>query len=227
MDKTDIISREEFQEVMDEVISDYKYQALLRGESFLEKVREKLDELADSIIKWLTRLFQKRAEVPETDTWSETMQNLFLAFAAIIAIVIITFIVLNVIKLFRGKGKIKEILGVEISKETTPNSLKNQAEEYEKKKDYTSAVRYHYIAFLLLLHNQHIIFLEETKTNEEIYTYLKKENYPNLQVLKEVIDVFNAIWYGKKDISDENYHAYKVKLYQLWEGVKDYEKEKQ
>lgn len=226
MAKTDTVSKEQFDQVIDDILQESKYQDLVNENSLRQQVRAWLEYAMDQLEEWIKSITRTRMDTPKTDVLSKEVPHVFLVIAAIIAAAIISIIIFNVVKLFRRKGQIKEILGVEISEETTPNSLKDRASEFEEKEDYRSAVRYYYIALLLLMHDSKMIFLEETKTNDEIYSYLKREKYPFVLSFKEVVNVFNAIWYGKKSFNSEAYSSYKNRMQQLWSEVIDYEKEK-
>lgn len=224
MAKTETVSREQFDQVIDDILQEPKYQELVNENSFRQQVRKGLKYAADQVEEWIKSIMQIRRDTPRTEELPEAIPKVFLAVAAIIAVIIIAIIIFNIVKIFRRRSEIKEILGVEILEQATPDSLKDTAIKFEQQEDYPSAVRYYYIALLLLMHESKMIFLEETKTNHEIYSYLKREKYPFAMSFKEVINVFNAIWYGKKSFNSEAYSNYKNRIHQLWSEVTDYEK---
>ena len=89
-----------------------------------------------------------------------------------------------------------------------------QAHTDSKKGDYRSAVRYLYISSLLLLEERELLRYDRTKTNQE---YLRSiAGRPELaDVLREVIDVFDRVWYGFQTLDESGYSHYASRVRQL------------
>jgi hypothetical protein len=75
------------------------------------------------------------------------------------------------------------------------------------------------------MHNRNLLYLDETKTNEEIYSNLKKLNFKGLKVMKLTMDLFNSSWYGHKAFNRESYTGWTEELSLLWNEVVEYETE--
>lgn len=82
-----------------------------------------------------------------------------------------------------------------------------RAEELSTGGDYRTAVRYLYLSSLLLLEERGLLRYDRSLTNRE---YLRTiAHQPRLTaVLRQVIDVFDRVWYGFQPISKESYEAY-------------------
>ncbi len=82
-----------------------------------------------------------------------------------------------------------------------------RAEELSTGGDYRTAVRYLYLSSLLLLEERGLLRYDRSLTNRE---YLRTiAHQPRLTaVLRQVIDVFDRVWYGFQPISKESYEAF-------------------
>lgn len=82
-----------------------------------------------------------------------------------------------------------------------------RAEELSTGGDYRTAVRYLYLSSLLLLEERGLLRYDRSLTNRE---YLRTITHqPRLTaVLRQVIDVFDRVWYGFQPISKESYEAF-------------------
>lgn len=82
-----------------------------------------------------------------------------------------------------------------------------RAEELSTGGDYRTAVRYLYLSSLLLLEERGLLRYDRSLTNRE---YLRTiAHQPRLTaVLRQVIDVFDRVWYGFQPISKESYEEF-------------------
>jgi len=150
---------------------------------------------------------------------SGTLSTVFIIIGLLAIVTIIILIVIKFSKTFEKRTRIKEILGEKIEEGTTPNSLRLKAETFAKEEDYRQAIRFDFIALLLLMHDRNILYLDETKTNEEIYNYLKKNDFSQLVLFKALINDFNANWYGHKVWNNGLYKIYKDNVSLIWNEV--------
>lgn len=82
-----------------------------------------------------------------------------------------------------------------------------RAEELSTGGDYRTAVRYLYLSSLLLLEERGLLRYDRSLTNREYLRTLAHQ--PRLAaVLRQVIDVFDRVWYGFQPISKESYEVY-------------------
>lgn len=211
-------SKQEFDDAVNEVLKRPEYKQLTNViANQIEHIKTFLKEM---FIKFLQKIFSN-IEIPTSTSGNFSMVFMFIGILAVFALVI--FITIKIYKSFERKTKIKEILGEKIDDKTTPNSLREKADNFQKAEDFRQAIRFDFIALLLLMHEKNVIYLDETKTNEEIYKYLKKNNFSCLDNLTVMIDIFNSSWYGHKVCDKEVYEEWKKELDQIWSEVINYE----
>ncbi len=71
------------------------------------------------------------------------------------------------------------------------------------KKDYTLAVRYHFLKCLKLLQQAKLINWHQEKTN---YEYLMEVPKPLYNPLNQLIYIYEYVWYGKFDATHDTYN---------------------
>jgi hypothetical protein len=211
-------SQVQFDTTVKDILSEAKYRHLRNPiREFYENAKEAIGEF---IYKFLVKTF---SSIPNPEEISKNISTIFMiiGIAAIVAIIII--VVLKINKTLEKKGRIKEILGERIDENTTPNSFRLKAEELYKAGDYRAAIRFDFIALLFLMHEKNVVYLDETKTNKEIYDYLKKKAFGNIGAFGYLSNTFNSSWYGHKTTEEEGLKAWSSNINLLWDEVKKYE----
>ncbi|MBN1310510.1 MAG: DUF4129 domain-containing protein [Anaerolineae bacterium] len=96
---------------------------------------------------------------------------------------------------------------------TADGALKN-AQETARAGDYRSAVRWLYLSSLLILEEHNLLRYDRSRTNRE---YLRSVAHrPELStILRDVIDVFDRVWYGFQPIEPDDYDHYVKQVTQL------------
>ncbi|MFL0269945.1 hypothetical protein [Candidatus Clostridium radicumherbarum] len=211
-------SKSEFEKGVYNIVQSPSYSHLRNGASdFINNVKE-------GLTKWLTEFLNKIfINVDKASVYSEELSTVFIIFGILIIAAIIIVIILKINKTSERKRKVKEILGEKINENTTPNSLREKALNYYENGDVRQALRYDFMSLLLLMHNNKIIYLDETKTNEEIYSFLRKNNFNMLKNFKVLIDSFNLSWYGNKEIQVESYRVWNSNINLIWNEVVKHE----
>lgn len=89
-----------------------------------------------------------------------------------------------------------------------------RAQEHSGSGDYRVAVRYLYLSSLLLLEERDLLRYDRSLTNRE---YLRSlAHRPHLAaILREVIDVFDRVWYGFQPLAADEYETYAHQVEQL------------
>lgn len=212
-------SKKEFDYVVNKIIQKSEYAHLKYSlKDFLAKIKK-------AITDWLFRLLEKNfSNLKNSFEISDTLSTIFMIIGIILICAIIVIIIVKINKTFEKQGEIKEILGEKISNNTTPNSLRNKAESFKKYGDYRKAIRYDFIAVLLLMHRKNVVYLDETKTNKEIYKYLLKNEYSMSSNFKLLADSFNYYWYGHKNCGENEYLNFSNTFDELWNEVIGFEK---
>lgn len=213
------ITKTEFDDVIHKILQRSEYRHLKNSlMDFIEGLRER-------VMEWLYKIFSKKFQnVGVSRAISKNISTIFIIIGLLIILGIIVLIIIKVRKGMDKKSKVKEILGEKIDDKTTPESLRNKARVYLEKEDYRGAIRYDFIALLLLMHEKNIIYLDETKTNKEICNYLKKSGFPNIGIFQHMVNIFNSSWYGHKQHGSEVYTKWGDNLELLWNEVNNDEK---
>lgn len=96
----------------------------------------------------------------------------------------------------------------------TADAAFKRAQDLSGAGDYRTAVRYLYLSSLLLLEERGLLRYDRSKTNRE---YLRSvANSPGLAAtLREVIDVFDRVWYGYQPLDEASYARYAAQVTQL------------
>ncbi|MBZ9687226.1 hypothetical protein G9F72_012910 [Clostridium estertheticum] len=211
-------SNKEFDTTINKILQGSEYKHLKNNLlDFITKIKE-------SISQWIVKIIKKTiSNIPSPDSVSNNLANILIIIGLLLIFVIVVIIIVKVCKTFERKSRIKEILGEKISNKTTPSSLRSTAKVFGEKGDFREAIRYDFIAILLLMHEKNIIYLDETKTNEEIYQYLKKNKFTIFSIFEYIINDFNSSWYGHKVYNRETYDKALKSINLIWNEVIAYE----
>lgn len=209
-----ITSKPEFQRSVDKIINSPEYSHLTSNtRGFIERIRE---AIARKILEFLSKNF---SGIKLSSNAAEKLPDVFMIIGLLVLIVLIVLIVLKTRKALNKKRRVKEILGEKIDEATTPMTLKKKATQFREKGELRQVIRFDFISILLLLHESSILYLDETKTNEEIYKYLRRENFFKLEDMKYLMNMFNSIWYGHKICTEDMYEQWSYKIDLLWNEV--------
>jgi hypothetical protein len=151
----------------------------------------------DELMAWLKRLFVSR---PAANPSQVTLNFVRLALA-IVLLVISLFALFKLFQRLRNRARpatepgTREILGEQISEETTTEDLLASARALAKQGDYRAAIRRAYIALLYELEQCGKLRLHSSKTNRDYLEDLRNEQiiFPSFFALTRI---FERIWYG-------------------------------
>jgi len=96
----------------------------------------------------------------------------------------------------------------------TADTALKRAQNLSHGGDYRSAVRYLYLSALLLLEERGLLGHDRSKTNRE---YLRSvSDQPELEIpLRNVVEVFDKVWYGYQPLNEEDYQYYEQQVEKL------------
>jgi hypothetical protein len=209
-----IPTNNEFDDTVQDILKRAEYTHLKNPISDL------INKLKDMISEALERWFKKNlSNLDNGAAVSEALSTVFMIVGILAIVVIIVIIIVKVNKTFERKKRIKEILGEKIDERTTPRGLRQKASSFSEAGDLRQAIRFEFIALLLLMHEKNLVYLDETKTNEEIFKYLRKNNFERAELFKNTADIFNYTWYGHKALKEESYKQWSSSFEVLWNGV--------
>jgi hypothetical protein len=216
------VSQPQFEDTVNNVLQRNEYRHLRNA------LRDLIEKAKEAIGKWILGVFEKTFQgLENAPAISDKLSTVFLIIGILVFVGLIVFILVKFDRAFDKRRRVQEILGEKIDSRTTPYTLKDKGARFAQEGDLRLGARYNFIGLLLLMHEKSLIYLDETKTNEEIYSYLRKHKFNNLTELKSLIDIFNASWYGHKEVSREGYESFNNTLELLWnEVIKHEEKSK-
>jgi hypothetical protein len=101
----------------------------------------------------------------------------------------------------------------------TAETALQKAKDISRAGDHRTAVRYLYLSALLTLDERGLLRFDRAKTNRE---YLRSvAAFPQLSApLRDVIEVFDRVWYGFQPLDDDGFQHYIQKVDQLREQKK-------
>lgn len=96
----------------------------------------------------------------------------------------------------------------------TAQTALSRAQALSKQQDYRAAVRYLYLSTLLILEEKGLFRYNRTRTNRE-YIQSVSDKPEMAQVLGDVVNVFDRVWYGYEPIDDGEYSSYQEQVERL------------
>jgi hypothetical protein len=209
-----IPTKNEFDNTIHSILNRADYKHLKN--SFRDIINNVKDNIKEAISKWIEKRF---SSLGEAEAISDKLSSAFMIIGILAIVAIIIVIIVKINKTFERKRKVREILGEKIDDRTTPASLKQKASSFREAGDFRQAIRYDFIALLLLMHEKNLVYLDESKTNEEIYKYLRKNNFSMSDVFKNLGEMFNSTWYGNKTSGEQNYIKWSNGISLMWNEV--------
>jgi hypothetical protein len=181
---SEILNRPEFQYQPDEP-------------NFLQRLWQNLRQAVED---FFLRLF------PEESTLRLPLNNLIIIVAAVLVLGVLAYALRGLVSDFTADAAMsaEEELGAE---PLTAELALQRAQELSTGGDYRTAVRYPYLSTLLLLEERGLLRYDRSLTNRE---YLRTISHrPELAaILREVIDVFDRVWYGFQTLTANEYNTF-------------------
>jgi hypothetical protein len=207
-------TQEEFAKTVNEVALAPEYRIL----RWKKLIYGQLVEWKDQLATWLLQQAQTK-DWSLNPSWLDLLANLVIIVGVIVLGIVIIYSILYLVKTFKQDNQVEEILGEEITEETTPDSLRAKAQQLQQADQLRRSIRYDFIALLYLMHQQSFLYLDQAKTNQEIYFYLEETDFFGLDSFKELVTIFNATWYGHQDCDQYSYQRWAANLNALWDEV--------
>lgn len=109
-----------------------------------------------------------------------------------------------------------EVEGNESDDMLTSKGALKRAETLSTQGDYRNAIRYLYLSSLLVLDEQGLMRYDRSRTNRE-YLRSASSNPELAKPLRDVIDVFDRVWYGFETVDEQTYQSYVRRVDELRE----------
>lgn len=143
---------------------------------------------------------------PEGSTFRLPLGNLLVVLAAVLVMAVLAYALRGFLSDITANAAVsaEDELGGEL---LTADLALQRAQELSTGGDFRTAVRYLYLSALLLLEERGLLRYDRSLTNRE---YLRSVAHrPELAAtLREVIDVFDRVWYGFQTLTTSEYEAY-------------------
>ncbi len=182
---------------LDDILSQPQFDYTPEEPNFLQRIWQNIRQ---SIEDFFLRLFPDDANV------RLPIGNLVVILATVLVAIVLAYALRGLIGDITADAALsaEEELGGE---PLTADLALQKAQELSTGGDYRTAVRYLYLSSLLLLEERGLLRYDRSLTNRE---YLRSvANRPELAAtLREVIDVFDRVWYGFQTLTASEYDAY-------------------
>ncbi len=174
-----------------------------------------LQRLLDSFLNLVTRLLPDGIVLGKG---SSLLNYVLTGLVALILASILFYISRDFLVDFVTEGKI-EIEAEKGDEALTASSALKRAQALSNAGDYRTAVRYLYLSSLLLLEERGLLRYDRSRTNRE---YLRSvAHLPQLATaLREVVEVFDQVWYGYQPLDESAYDQYTARIADLDQQVK-------
>jgi hypothetical protein len=174
-------------------------------------IQQWLKRMGRRLLEWLNKLFSA-GEVKSSDKPSQVL----IGVARFIIIALLAAALgYALYRLFgwwgrrpkKEKESVREILGVEITEETTTEDLLAAARALAQQDDYRGAIRRAYIALLYELEQRGKLRLHRAKTNRDYLNALRTEAavYPAFAALT---NHFERVWYGQTPATANDFEGF-------------------
>jgi len=170
--------------------------------------------------QWWNRLRQRFLEFvsqlfPDSDSpTGQLLDRLITFLGAAALVVVLAYALRSILADFTTQAAL--VAEAETGENLTADLALQRAQELSAGGDYRTAVRYLYLSALLLLEERGLLRYNRYLTNRE---YLRSiAHKPDLVViLRDVIDVFDRVWYGFESLNETEYRRYAERVATLKE----------
>lgn len=168
-----------------------------------------LQRLKDIINKFLSRLLPDTVVI---DPNNPLFKYLLTGLVTLALVVILFLISKSLLVDLVAEGRLAE---AEAGDETlTAGAALKRAQALSSVGDYRTAVRYLYLSSLLLLEERRLLRYDRSRTNHEYLRGLA--HLPELApILRDVIEVFDRVWYGYQPLDEAAYDRYETRIADL------------
>ena len=160
--------------------------------------------------EWLSPLMPEEAVITLNGSWFRYVLTILVSLLlALVLFFMMRELLANLVteaEIAPGEGDGEEML--------TAETAFKRAQTLSGAGDYRTAVRYLYLSSLLVLDERGLLRYDRSKTNRE---YLRSvAHLPKLAViLREVIEVFDRVWYGYQVVDETTYTQYAARVAEL------------
>ncbi len=210
-----------FEQAVNDVLQQRKYD-LLMGHmlDFREAFQNALWNFFENLFG---KINIKMPDMPEYNI--SVITNIFILFTVLLIIFIIYLIVCTKNKKIINTSKSMEEIFHELKEnKLTFEDLIRLSRDYADKKQHRESVRYIYIALLWLFNTKNILSIDLYKTNSQLKRELSASRPQFSEKFAIIVETFNTVWFGHKQISSDSYEKYMELINGLMQEVSGFEK---
>lgn len=170
------------------------------------------NDFLQQLLEWLDRLL---GGTVDSGVQSANIAFPLIQVVSVVALAIALFVIFR--SLYNDSASDAQVGEASDGDENlTSDTAFQKAQALSSAGDNRTAVRYLYLSSLLVLDERGLLRYDRTKTNRE---YLRSiSNQPDLVApLRDVIDTFDRVWYGFKNLDDETFQGYVKRVEDLRE----------
>ena len=177
---------------------------------WLQKVRE-------FFLKFLDRLLPDDREISVDNSLlyhgANLLRYLLIGLGILVLVLVLAYILRELLIGLIVEAKIEPDAEAD-GEELTSDTAFKRAQGLSGTGDYRAAVRYLYLSSLLLLDERGLLRYDRSQTNRE---YLRSVTHlPKLAgILRQVIEVFDRVWYGYQPLDERDYTHYAAQVAEL------------
>lgn len=184
--------------------AEFDYTTVKPRESIWEKLERRLIKLWQTVFGDIdARTAPQYAEI-------------FLRIFAIIIVAVVLYFLINFLLgkegnyFFSRKNRKIAISGKDLHENIHEINFPQTIDEFERKKDFRSAVRYRFLFVLKQLSDSKIIDWNPEKTNRDYFFEIKNNAAQNR--FSELVYIFDYVWYGEFELDEKSYQHYRGKF---------------
>jgi hypothetical protein len=169
---------------------------------------------------WLNRIFEAVANFTDRIVFALANlivqgRTLFIVIGSILFTLILFYISRLLSRNLAGNAQLAEN-DAEGEAIVTSKGALQRAQALSVQGDYRNAVRFLYLSSLLVLDEQGLLRYDRSRTNREVLRSVSTR--PELaNPLRDVIDVFDRVWYGYEPVDEQTYQSYLEHVEELQE----------
>lgn len=167
------------------------------------RVQDMLRQVFQWLLEWWDSISIRLPGATDSRPLSITL-TILLYGAGAIALVVLTIVLLQRVKQTANEEKGLKRGAAVVEKLLDSQGLRQEAEEYARKKDFRAACRSLYLSLLQTLHEKEIAIFAPAKTNYE-YCYVLAAHSFLQSSFKELANRVELVWFGNKSADKDDY----------------------
>ncbi|MGC4129303.1 MAG: DUF4129 domain-containing protein [Bergeyella sp.] len=185
---------------------EFNYTIVKPKESLWAKIERRIKKIIESI-------FGEMAPLKATEITNTILKFLAIIIAGTALYFLLRFLLNKEGNFFFGKKNKKlDIRSGDLHENIHEINFPESILQFERQKDFRSAIRYHFLFLLKKLSDKKAIEWNPEKTNLDYFYELKEEKLKARY--KKLAYIFDNVWYGEFDLSETEYHQFRKEFEQ-------------